>query len=73
MLCGCRPRKKQKMGSRVRHATKNEWGVGQLLEDANSQSFDIFFKVQSIALNVSLPCLEAKLNEHKPHHYGVAA
>ena len=30
---------KGKKGSRIRHATKTEWGVGQLLEDANSQSF----------------------------------
>ena len=34
---------KGKKGSRVRHATKTEWGVGQLLEDANSQSFHVFF------------------------------
>ena len=35
---------KGKKGSRVRHATKTEWGVGQLLEDANSQSFHVFFE-----------------------------
>ena len=35
---------KEKKGSRVRHATKTEWGVGQLLEDANSQSFHVFFE-----------------------------
>ncbi|MGC9561347.1 DUF3553 domain-containing protein [Brachymonas sp. M4Q-1] len=35
---------KGKKGSRVRHATKTEWGVGQLLEDANSQDFHIFFE-----------------------------
>ena len=35
---------KIKKGSRLRHATKPEWGVGQLLEDANSQSFHVFFE-----------------------------
>ena len=35
---------KGKKGSRIRHATKTEWGVGQLLEDANSQSFHVFFE-----------------------------
>lgn len=34
----------QKKGSRVRHATKTDWGIGQLLEDANSQNFHIFFE-----------------------------
>lgn len=35
---------KGKKGNRIRHATKTEWGVGQLLEDANSQSFHVFFE-----------------------------
>ena len=31
-------------GTRVRHNTKPEWGVGQLLEDANSETISIFFE-----------------------------
>lgn len=31
-------------GSRVRHINKPEWGVGQLLEDANSAGLRIFFE-----------------------------
>lgn len=31
-------------GTRVRHINKPEWGVGQLLEDGNSQSIRIFFE-----------------------------
>ena len=32
-----------KKGTRVRHASKPEWGVGQVLVDANSQDVRVFF------------------------------
>ncbi|MBK9235719.1 MAG: DUF3553 domain-containing protein [Rhodoferax sp.] len=31
-------------GTRVRHIFKPEWGVGQLLEDSNSETIRIFFE-----------------------------
>nr|WP_295770963.1 DUF3553 domain-containing protein [Rhodoferax sp.] len=31
-------------GTRVRHVSKSEWGVGQLLEDSNSETIRIFFE-----------------------------
>ncbi len=33
-----------KKGDRLRHVVKTEWGIGQMLEDANSQSFHVFFE-----------------------------
>lgn len=34
----------RKKGTRVRHVSKPDWGVGQLLEDANSQDIRVFFE-----------------------------
>jgi hypothetical protein len=33
-----------KKGDRLRHVVRTEWGIGQMLEDANSQQFHVFFE-----------------------------
>lgn len=33
-----------KKGVRVRHLTKSEWGIGQILEDANTETIRLFFE-----------------------------